>query len=73
MIFADSSKFNKDARDKIIKENLDVIREDFEVCIETNKNYDSGAYRPGPLSPRHEQGVAYFQGRPALATAARRG
>ena len=25
-------------------------------------NYASGAYIPGPLSPRHEQSVAYFQG-----------
>jgi len=61
--FADSSNVNKDKRDKIIKENLDVIREDFEVCIEIHKNYESGGYRAGPLSPRHEQGVAYFQKR----------
>ena len=46
---------------EIISDNLNVIREDFEVCIETQKNYKSGAYTPGPLSPRHEQGVAYFQ------------
>ncbi len=61
--FEDISEHTKEKRDKIITDNLNVIREDFEVCIETHKNYDSGAYRPGPLSPRHEQGVAYFQDR----------
>ncbi len=44
-----------------IQGNLAVIREDFEVCLETQKNYATGAYRPGPLSARHETGVAYFQ------------
>ncbi len=42
-------------------DNLEVIREDFEVCINTQRNYESGEYKPGPLSPRHESGVAYFQ------------
>ena len=50
-------------RAKTIADNLAIIREDFEICIETHKNYASGAYRPGPLSPHHEQGVAYFQRR----------
>ena len=49
------------ARQKTIADNLQVVREDFEVCLETQKNYESGGYRAGPLSPRHEQGVAYFQ------------
>ena len=61
--FADTSEARTPARDKTISDNLAVIREDFEVCTETQKNYQSGGYRPGPLSPRHEQGVAYFQGR----------
>lgn len=52
---------NDPAREKTIADNLAVIREDFEVCLETQKNYVSGGYRAGPLSPRHEQGVAYFQ------------
>jgi choline monooxygenase len=41
------------------------VREDFEVCVQTQKNYASGSYHPGPLSPRHEKGVAYFQARVA--------
>ena len=61
--FRSTTDNTKKQRDKIISDNLNVIREDFEVCIETQKNYESGAYRPGPLSPRHEQGVAYFQSR----------
>ena len=59
--FADISKDNEAKRIKVIADNLEVIREDFEVCINTQRNYESGGYRPGPLSPRHEAGVAYFQ------------
>lgn len=59
--FEDVSEEGRAARDKTIADNLAVVREDFEVCIETQKNYDSGGYRAGPLSPRHERGVAYFQ------------
>jgi len=59
--FADTSEATAEARARTIADNLQVIREDFEICIETQKNYESGGYRPGPLSPRHEQGVKYFQ------------
>ncbi|OAO06924.1 hypothetical protein A8B76_13290 [Roseovarius indicus] len=59
--FEDTSPEGQAAREKTIADNLAVVREDFEVCIETQKNYESGGYRAGPLSPRHEQGVAYFQ------------
>ena len=38
-----------------------MIEEDFEVCCETHKNYASGAYTPGMLSPHHERGVHWFQ------------
>ncbi|TMV77039.1 hypothetical protein FGG78_27645, partial [Thioclava sp. BHET1] len=61
--FEDLSPATKAKRDKTIDDNLAVVREDFEVCLETQKNYESGGYRAGPLSPRHEQGVAYFQQR----------
>ena len=37
------------------------MREDFGICEETQKNYASGAFTTGPLSPRHEKGVVYFQ------------
>jgi len=61
--FRDLSGAGAAARAKTIADNLAVVREDFEICIETQKNYESGGYRAGPLSPRHEQGVAYFQRR----------
>ncbi len=61
--FADTSPETAAARERTIAANLDVVREDFEICVETQKNYESGGYRAGPLSPRHEQGVAYFQQR----------
>ncbi|WP_324754656.1 aromatic ring-hydroxylating dioxygenase subunit alpha [Roseovarius sp. Pro17] len=61
--FADTSEATANARAQTIEDNMQVVREDFEVCIETQKNYASGGYRAGPLSPRHEQGVAYFQER----------
>ena len=59
--FEDISENNASKRAKVIADNLEVIREDFEVCIAVQKNYESGGYRSGPLSPRHEAGVAYFQ------------
>ncbi len=49
--------------ERTIQGTLGVVREDFEVCLQTQKNYASGAYTPGPLSARHEMGVAYFQRR----------
>ena len=59
--FADLSKENEAKRNKVIADNLEVIHEEFEICNNTQRNYESGGYRPGPLSPRHKAGVAYFQ------------
>jgi choline monooxygenase len=61
--FADCSEATEAARNDTIERNLAVVREDFEICIETHKNYATGAYTAGPLSPRHEAGVHYFQDR----------
>ena len=70
--FADVSTESAAARNKTIEVNCGIVREDFGVCEHTQNNYASGAYTPGPLSPRHEQSVAYFQGmvRAALGEAA---
>ena len=38
------------------------MREDFGICEEVQQNLKAGIYRDGPLSPRHEDGVQYFQG-----------
>jgi choline monooxygenase len=59
--FEDHSAATEEARKDTISRNLAVVREDFEICIETHKNYATGAYEAGPLSPRHEAGVHYFQ------------
>ena len=56
-------------REDTIARNIAVVEEDFGICIETQKNYESGGYTPGPLSPRHEQGVAWFQDRIRAALA----
>jgi choline monooxygenase len=61
--FADLSEETKVARDNTVEGSLAVVREDFGICEITHQNYVSGGYRPGPLSPRHEAGVAWFQER----------
>jgi choline monooxygenase len=61
--FEDTAPDSRAARDDTVSRNLAVVREDYGICVETHRNYLSGGYRPGPLSPRHEQGVAYFQHR----------
>jgi choline monooxygenase len=48
---------------------LAVVREDVEICASTQGNYAGGGYTPGPLSSRHEAGVAYFQERVRAALA----
>jgi choline monooxygenase len=60
--FADLSAESAAARRHTIEVNCGIVREDFGICEHTQANYSSGAYRPGPLSPRHERSVAYFQG-----------
>jgi choline monooxygenase len=50
-------------RDRVIETNCSIVREDFGICEQTQLNLASGAYAPGPLSPRHERGVHYFHQR----------
>jgi choline monooxygenase len=59
--FRDISAATEAVRSRTIEVNSGIVREDFGICEHTQRNYASGAYRPGPLSPRHEAGVAYFQ------------
>lgn len=61
--FADLDESKQKDRDALIEKNLDVIREDFAICLGVHQNYASRNYDPGPLSPRHELGVEYFQTR----------
>lgn len=61
--FADLSEATAAKRQSTIDGNLAVVREDYEVCVSTHRNYAAGVYSPGPLSSRHEKGVHYFQDR----------
>ena len=61
--FADTGADTETARQEIIDWNLAVIVQNFEICLETRKNYASGGYQPGPPRSRHEAGVAWFQDR----------
>lgn len=68
--FADTSGAAAAARERTIETNCAIVREDFGICEHTQRNLASGLYAPGPLSPRQEQGVAWFQDRVASALAA---
>ncbi|MBI1385850.1 MAG: Rieske 2Fe-2S domain-containing protein [Rhizobiales bacterium] len=65
--FADTSDAGAEARARTVASNLAVVHEDYGVCLDTHRNYAAGNYTAGPLSPRHEQGVAYFQRKVAEA------
>ncbi|MDB5396344.1 MAG: Rieske (2Fe-2S) iron-sulfur domain protein [Rhodospirillales bacterium] len=51
--------------------SLEVTKEDVQICEAVQRNLDTGLYETGRLSPRHENGVWYFQKlvREALAAA----
>jgi choline monooxygenase len=59
--FSDVSAGSEASRKNTIEINCGIVREDFGICEHTQNNYASGGYTPGPLSPRHEKSVAYFQ------------
>ena len=61
--FSDASTQTESQRNDVVERNLEVVHEDFSVCLATQQNYATGNYSAGPLSPRHEQGVHYFQQR----------
>ena len=41
----------------------EVTAEDKMICERVQQNLEAGVYEPGPLSPRHENAVAWFQDR----------
>ena len=61
--FQDRSAAIREEQLATIDSNMAVIREDFAICEEIHDNFEAGSYSPGPLSPKHEAGVAYFQKR----------
>ena len=67
--FADTSAAGAAARSASRDGTMAVVAEDAGICAETQANYAGGSYRPGPLSPRHGAGAAWFQARVAAALA----
>lgn len=59
--FADRSPSLLEQHRATIETNCQIVREDFGICEEVQQNLKAGIYRDGPLSPRHEDGVHYFQ------------
>ncbi len=47
-------------KDIAAKATCDVVEEDFPICAIVQRNYAAGVYQSGPLSPKHEAGLAYF-------------
>jgi len=46
----------------ILRVSSEVTAEDIAICEAVQRNLDTGVYDEGWLSPRHERGVAAFQG-----------
>ena len=59
--FCDEKRLDESSCQEVIAQNLAVIEQDFEICVQTHKNYDSHGYVPGPLSRKQEAGVHWFQ------------
>ena len=62
----------REDQEQTMKWTREVVEEDFAMCRAVQRNLAGGFYDSGPLSPRHENGVAYFHDlvRRALAPAA---
>lgn len=51
------------ANEEAVKISAVTLDQDQSICEAVQRNLDAGAYRSGPLSPRHENGVGWFQDR----------
>lgn len=60
-LFRDVSAAKEEENRRTIAMSRTVTAEDIEVCEIVQRNLRAGIYDRGALSPRHEQGVAYFQ------------
>jgi choline monooxygenase len=67
--FQDISPANEPTIHAALAATLAVTQEDARICEAVQRNLDAGLYNTGRLSPRHENGVWYFQNlvREALA------
>jgi choline monooxygenase len=59
--FQDVSPAAEPTINAAIEAGHQVAREDIRICEAVQRNLDSGLYNTGRLSPRHENGVWYFQ------------
>ena len=50
------------ANEEVVRVGCTILEEDKTICEAVQRNLDSGVYDVGRLSPRHEAGVAAFQG-----------
>ena len=48
------------ARARLVDQSARTTAEDIWMCETVQRNLETGLYAPGPLSPRHEQGIAHF-------------
>lgn len=62
-LFEDLSDRKAVDRRKVIDATAAIFRDDLAASRLVQINYDSGNYRPGPLHPDLERGVAYLQSR----------
>ena len=64
--------FTGPADEESLRLSAELLREDEAICNAVQRNLESGIYDRGQLSPRHENGVAYFQSlvRDAVGTTA---
>lgn len=69
-LFRDLSPESEEANRKTIAMSFSVTQEDIDICEIVQKNLRAGIYDRGELSPRHENGVAYFQSLVAKAVEA---
>jgi choline monooxygenase len=58
-----SAAADESAIDAMVEMSNVVLDEDQAICEAVQRNLDSGRYDTGPLSPRHEGAVAWFQAR----------
>lgn len=58
--FPESAGLGEEERRKAMACTCEVVEEDFAMCRAVQQNLETGVYDTGPLSPKHENGVAYF-------------
>jgi choline monooxygenase len=58
--FLPDANADPDDRRRKMQWTREVVEQDFDMCRSVQSNLASGYYDRGPLSPRHENGVAYF-------------